>query len=135
MNLETPWTLCVFKFHAPVATEQLATLWKAQPLKVGGGRDGKDTIHVLGVDLDTSTNLAARLAFLLTPSRRPSAPLAFYHFDANTVVLADKARLESYVKNDIAGLKLDAPPPLPKPAAGGAGGNPRTAPASTRRRV
>ena len=128
MNLETPWTLCVFKFHAPVATEQLATLWKAQPLKVGGGRDGKDTIHVLGVDLDTSTNLAARLAFLLTPSRRPSAPLAFYQFDANTVVLADKARLESYVKNDIAGLKLDAPPPPPKPAAGGAGGPPGLAP-------
>lgn len=124
MNLETPWTLCVFKFHAPVAAEQLATLWKAQPLKVGGGRDGKDTIHVLGVDLDTSTNLAARLAYLLTPSRRPSAPLAFYQFDANTVVLADKARLETYVKNDIAGLKLDAPPPPPKPATGAPGGAP-----------
>lgn len=124
MNLETPWTLCVFKFHAPVAAEQLATLWKAQPIKVGGGRDGKDTIHVLGVDLDTSTNLAARLAYLLTPSRRPSTPLAFYHFDANTVVLADKARLETYVKNDIAGLKLDAPPPPPMPAPGLPGGVP-----------
>lgn len=124
MNLDTPWTLCVFKFHAPVTAEHLAGLWKAQPVKVGGGRDGKDTIHVLGVDLDPSTNLAARMSFLLTPSRRPSAPLAFYHFDANTVVLADRARLETYVKSDIAGLKLEAPPPPPKPAGGGPEGGP-----------
>lgn len=123
MNLEAPWTLCVFKFHAPVTTEQFSTLWKSQPVKVGGGRDGKDTIHVLGIDLDTSTNLAARLAFLMTPSRRPTAPLAFYHYDPHTVVLADRSRLETYVKNDIAGLKLDAPPPTAKPAAG-VGGSP-----------
>lgn len=119
MNLETPWTFCVFKFHNPVVPEQLATLWKAQAVKVGGGRDSKDTIHVLGVDLDTSTNVMARMVYLLTPSRRPTGPLAFYHYDAHTVILADKSRLESYVKSDIAGLKLEAPPP-PEPGAGGA---------------
>ena len=87
MNLETPWTFCVFKFHNPEVPEQLATLWKAQAVKVGGGRDSKDTIHVLGVDLDTSTNVMARMVYLLTPSRRPTGPLAFYHYDAHTVIL------------------------------------------------
>lgn len=117
MNLESPWTFCVFKFHTPVVTEQLTSHWKSKAVKVGGGRDGKDTIHVLGVDLDTSTNVVARLVYLLTPSRRPSGPLAFYQYDANTIILADQPRLESYVKTDIAGLKLEAPPP-PEPAEG-----------------